>query len=123
LDTHSSLHDALPIFWRELRRLTNPVKDATLEKLRLAADSSNWAAFCLLMGGVGDKAKIDVHPMYTSASANQDYHELANVNQYGEPRRPRIVGIRYSVKFMLTRLRTWYGMPQPPPNTEASMLH
>ncbi|WP_126760520.1 replication endonuclease [Pseudidiomarina salinarum] len=110
--------------WRELRRLTNPVKDSTLEKLRLAADSSNWAAFCLLMGGVGDRGRIDVHPMYSSASANQDYHELANVNQYGEPRRPRIIGIRHSVKLILTRFRSWYGvLPQEPPNIEAPMLH
>ncbi|WP_404407356.1 replication endonuclease [Pseudidiomarina marina] len=110
--------------WRELRRLNNPVKDKTLEKLRLAADSSNWAAFCLLMGGVGDKERIDVHPMYTSASANQDDHELANVNQYGEQRRPRIVGIRHSMQLVLTRFRRWYGMPQPePPTTEAPMLH
>lgn len=30
--------------WRELRRLSKPVQDETLEKLRSAADSSNWFA-------------------------------------------------------------------------------
>ena len=110
--------------WRELRRLSSPLEDRKLEQLRLAADSSNWAAFCLLVGGVGKPRRMDVHPIYSSASANQDDHELANLNQYGEPRRPRIMGVRHSLNLVLTRYRRWYGMqPAEPPNSGASMHH
>ena len=34
--------------WREFRRIKSPLEDSTFEKIRLAADSSNWAEFSRL---------------------------------------------------------------------------
>ncbi|MBY6064813.1 replication endonuclease [Pseudidiomarina sediminum] len=110
--------------WRELRRLSHSVKDETLEELRLAADSSNWAAFCIAMGGFGGTPKRDIHPVYSSSSIDEEAHELANLNQYGEPRRPRIVGLRNALFGVLTRYKKWYWMSEPPqPKDGLGMLH
>ncbi|WP_417656843.1 replication endonuclease [Pseudidiomarina aestuarii] len=110
--------------WRELRRLSKPIPDHTLEKLRLAADSANWAAFCLAMGGIGGISKREIHPVYSKNFEANEEHEYANLNQYGEPRRPRIVGLRNSLFGVRTRYRKWYWEQRMSPhNSDTQTMH
>ncbi|WP_137166773.1 replication endonuclease [Salinimonas lutimaris] len=37
--------------WRQLRRIDGKIEDAGLDQLRLAADSSDWLAYIIMMGG------------------------------------------------------------------------
>jgi hypothetical protein len=47
--------------WRELRRLKSSLGiDTTIEKARLAADSSDWKGFINAMGGLFIKRKEPV---------------------------------------------------------------
>ncbi len=109
--------------WRELRRLPEPVQDEQLEALRQAADSSNWAAFCLLMGGVGQMAEYQVKPLYSNSDSDVAEHELKNLNHYGEPRRPRVIGLKSSRYEVLTRVKRWYCVSIPEPPEEQVMWH
>lgn len=112
--------------WRELRRISQPLKQGKLEQLRQAADSSNWAAFCLLMGGFGKSNNRTVQPVYSDnpEHSSDGEHELENVNQYGEPRRPRVIGLRTYTAEIITRQRKWYRMTLlDPPNKEVHTMH
>lgn len=100
--------------WRELRRLKScDDQPEELQHAYQAADSSNWAAFCLAMNAVGTpKAEQLLHPYYEVKTVEQiDYStgeitELS-LNHYGEPRSPSIAGIRYQLHTLATRLHRW----------------
>jgi hypothetical protein len=69
--------------WRELRRLREPLEDASLtelEDLRSACDAGDWARFIDLMGGaLVKRADIPVRALHVTPD-NKDEAE----NQYGE---------------------------------------
>lgn len=91
--------------WREFRRISKPLDDINLENLRLAADASNWAAFCLLMNQHQGEA---ISPLYSQPTVVADEVESVNLNQYGEPRRPRVVGLKTSTQELTTRNKKWF---------------
>ncbi|MBC54105.1 MAG: replication protein A [Gammaproteobacteria bacterium] len=93
--------------WRELRRLSEPDSPAPgmIEQCRQAADSANWAAFCVLMGsGRGQALQIA-----RAADIDQATGECLSpvYNRYGEPAVDRIVGLIGDFETVLTRIWTW----------------
>ena len=90
--------------WRELRRLDKP-EDGIMEECRIAADSANWSAFCMLMGsGRGQALQIarlhDVD-VETGECISPVY------NRYGEPAIGRIVGLIGQGVAAITRIWRW----------------
>ena len=65
--------------WRELRRL-DAIKDPTLnwiEAIRQAADSSNWALYTQLMGGVFCKrVEQTIRPLYKNQTSSQQASDI-----------------------------------------------
>ena len=105
--------------WRELRRLANskqrqdiaPVKSPALYKAMLAADTADWAAYVMVMGGIGVKAKDrPIQSLYSqddyvdtnTGEINQDA-----VTQYGEEKAPRIIGLISKSLEVITHWRQW----------------
>lgn len=104
--------------WRELRRLSQSDTDVTeLEGSKtvvdaaLAAASSDWAAYVMVMGGVHMR-KIDrpFKPMYEEPSfIDMETGELLEegLTVYGDPKKPRIKGLDYSGQAIITRFHKW----------------
>ena len=109
--------------WRELRRLGQGLQGAcelgnqmqvdvsdlekfTIEKVRQAADSSDWAAFCIAMGGVHIKRKD--HPVrlcyHVPDIINKLTGEVSRTEtRYGDKPAPRINGVVWDSVFIMTR--------------------
>ncbi|MEH6347004.1 MAG: replication endonuclease, partial [Bermanella sp.] len=90
--------------WRELRKMDESLGLIVGPALS-AADSSNWAAFVLAMGGPTVKRKdLEIYPSYEFLdSVDTETGEILKTrhNCYGEPTRPPVSGI-YLKKFNIT---------------------
>jgi len=105
--------------WRELRRLANskqsqdidPVKSPALYKAMLAADTADWAAYVMVMGGVGIKAKDrPIQSLYSQDEyVNTDTGEINQeaITQYGEEKAPRVIGLLSRSLEVITHWRQW----------------
>ena len=87
--------------WREIRRLSNQVKEPLqlrlFEGAREAADDANWMAFWLLQGGPDVSPRdLKLRPFYTSEEGGK----------YGEAIK-RVTGIEGEGEELRTRLHTW----------------
>ena len=105
--------------WRELRRLANskqsqeidPIKSPALYKAMLAADTADWAAYVMVMGGIGVKAKD--RPIQSLYSKNELINtstgeiDLEASTQYGEEKSPRVMGLLYKSIEIITHWRQW----------------
>ncbi len=105
--------------WRELRRLASskqnqdidPIKSPALYQAMLAADTADWAAYVMVMGGIGVKAKDrPIQSLYSqdeyvdtnTGEINQDA-----VTQYGEEKAPRVIGLLSKSLEVITHWRQW----------------
>lgn len=90
--------------WRELRRLDSP-EDGIIEAARVAADSSDWMAFCRLMGsGRGQPIGIGRWQEFCAETGEI----LCPVkNRYGEPAALRVFGLVAVGQAVLTRAYRW----------------
>ena len=77
---------------RELRRLRDPVADKDLEGIRAAADAGNYAAY---------------QRQRRSLPIRLEKRPDLRLNAYGEPREPRIIGVRLNDLVIETRSSTW----------------
>ena len=107
--------------WRELRRLRDlnmPLKD--LSEIHSAADSSNWAAFCLAMNAIELPRKEHIcRPFYrvkTTEVADYETGEIvkSSTNKYQEARKPTLAGFWYHVDPFITRFKKWTLSAAPP---------
>jgi len=105
--------------WRELRRLSNskqkdcinPIKQPALYNAMQAADAAEWAAFVMVMGGIGIKAKArPIRPLY---SQEEEINlETGEINQealtkYGDTKASKVIGLICNSIEVITRWRKW----------------
>lgn len=116
--------------WRELRRIRQDLKEddavfnrldkgewLTLENVRRAADSSDWEAFCLAMGGVFVRRNDQtVKPVYQVPTIMEklidEFGEehtttLASKTRYGDDANTRVIGVVFKAAYLATRGRQW----------------
>jgi hypothetical protein len=97
--------------WRELRKLRTPLESETGEKARLAADSGNWAAYVLAMGGVHKKSsERPIKPFYKHIkAADIESGEVFDftLSSYGDIRQKPIRGLRVEGNVVYTRAFVW----------------
>ncbi len=96
--------------WRELRRLKEKNSDS-IEPFREAADSANWAAFTLLMGGPRMKrCDRPLQPLRESThridTVTGEIIELG-LTRYGEKPAPRTIGVSTTTESVITRSMIW----------------
>lgn len=116
--------------WREMRKLgmglegkckvanalqvnVEKVGDYALEKVRAAADSADWAAFCIAMGGVQVKRKdqaVRIHyqipDLVDQFTGEVSRSELLSPNfstKYGDKPRARVAGMSWDAVVLMTR--------------------
>ncbi|MGR5144742.1 replication endonuclease [Photobacterium sp. DNB23_23_1] len=116
--------------WRELRRVREEFKEddalfkdletgewLVLENIRRAADSSDWEAFCLAMGGVfvrrdDQTIKPQYHVPKIMEKLIDEYGEehirtKSVETLYGDTTAARVVGLVFRDAFLATRTRNW----------------
>ncbi|WP_084419075.1 replication endonuclease [Photobacterium sp. J15] len=116
--------------WRELRRIREEFTEddtvfkhldngewMTLENIRRAADSSDWEAFCLAMGGVfvrrdDQTIKPCYHVPHIMEKLIDEYGEehqstKPRTTRYGDVAGARVVGVVFKAAYLATRTRTW----------------
>lgn len=97
--------------WRELRRLD--AAEGVTEQAREAADSANWAAYCLIQGNGFPFVLRDEQPVRAAYWLEHDQDTGEEIdspyNQYGEITPGRIFGVEavFEEKFFLTRFFSW----------------
>lgn len=97
--------------WRELRRLDDA--DGITEDIRLAADSSNWAAYCLIQGAGSAFVVRDLQPVRPAYWLEHDVKTGEVIdegfNKYGEQSAGKLFGVKavFEAKYFLTRFFTW----------------
>ncbi len=94
--------------WRELRRLEEAKSD--FETARKAADSADWAAYCIAMGGISTTIRnASIKPDYAIPSeVDLETGEILDKKtQYGDIVKPRIIGLKSPNTKIRTRLRQW----------------
>ena len=97
--------------WREMRRLKQQFEaESVIEKLRVAADNSNWSEFVTQMGGATVKRKDQPLRAAYEMKVDSETGEI-KTNRFDETIVTAIKGIRYFGKLLITRNRTW--RPQP----------
>lgn len=89
------------------------IGDYALEKVRQAADSSDWAAFCIAMGGVQIKRKdqiVRVHyqvpdlvDQFTGEISNSEINSSNFTTKYGDRPRARVAGLSWDMVVIMTR--------------------
>jgi len=118
--------------WREMRKLGMGAKgqckvanalqvkadslslgDYALEKVRQAADSSDWAAFCIAMGGIQVKRKdqaVRIHyqipdlvDQFTGEISNSEINSPSFSTKYGDRPRSRVAGLSWDMVVIMTR--------------------
>lgn len=90
--------------WRELRRLDSP-EEGIIEQGRLAADASDWLAFCKLQGSGRDQS-IGIGRWEEFCKETGEI--LCPVfNRYGEPAAARVFGLVAYGHAVLTRFYRW----------------
>jgi hypothetical protein len=95
--------------WRELRRLRGVVAHEALEHARSAADAGNWRRFIEVLGGPLIPRRYA--PVWLLKTPDK------RLNQYGEPRPARTVGVEVPGLSVLTRRHDWkitHGHAQRP---------
>ncbi|WP_096779128.1 replication endonuclease [Zobellella denitrificans] len=114
--------------WREMRRMRDEFKEddpmlkhlsngewLALENVRRAADASDWAAFCIAMGGVQVRRNdqtIRCHYAVPQAMEKlcSDTGEIVlepKTTRYGDIASARIVGVMFQRIFVATRFKDW----------------
>lgn len=97
--------------WRELRRLDSGT--GLIEQARQAADSGDWSTFMEAMHEpqlLGDGQGVEL--MYSHASTvNKITGEVITTekNSFGEPGKPKVVGVMSGILRNRTRLKHWLG--------------
>lgn len=97
------------IVFRELRRIDEC--EGHVEEIRKAADSADWAAFCLLMGGPMVK-RVDM-PLRPARwfETNEETGEFLDcpVTKYGEDSQGKLFGLQCmkTGKFIMSRFYRW----------------
>lgn len=97
--------------WRELRRLADA--EGVVEVARIAADASDWAAYCLLQGAGSAFVVRDLQPVrvaYWLEHDSQTGEEIdSQFNKYGEESCGKLFGVRavFEAKYFLTRFFIW----------------
>ena len=101
--------------WRELRRM-NGEEEGIFEDARHAADSSNWAAYCLVMGGPDVKRALQpIRPAYWQEIDDTTGEMLdPPITRYGYISKGKIFGLSCQDKYYLTRLWRWEVKPKEP---------
>jgi hypothetical protein len=107
--------------WRELRRIKHcetPLDE--LNSAHAAADSSNWAAFCLAMNAVDTPRKEHlISPYYEIRDTETvDYQtgeiQRSQLNHYQELRKPSLIGLALLGISIKTRTQRWHLSSEPP---------
>jgi hypothetical protein len=107
--------------WRELRRLkacNSTFQD--LDNAYSAADSANWAAFCIAMNAINTpKTEHVISPYYqakTTESIDYSTGEIKQiaVNRYQEQRKPALAGVVFRGFALHTRYQKWQPISVPP---------
>ncbi len=111
--------------WRELRRLGHskkcseiaPDTHPLLFEAMQAADAADWAAFVMIMGGVGIKAKDrPIKSLYESNDGiDLDTGEInpEEMTRYGDTKPLRIVGLVCKASQLITRWMKWEIVSSP----------
>jgi hypothetical protein len=98
--------------WRELRKLKEPLDNKDAEKARFAADSGDWAAYVLAMGGIHKKAsERPIKPLYEHVKATDiETGEVLDfsLSSYGDVRQKPIRGLRIEGNVIYTRQFVWH---------------
>ncbi len=94
--------------WRELRKLRDPVDNPIIEQARKAADSSDWAAYNLAMGGVNlPRSARPIQPYYEE----QEINLVFNTDTGEVINEPNIVkklkGLSTGEQITITRKHEW----------------
>jgi hypothetical protein len=104
--------------WRELRRL-NESEQPDVVNAFIAADSSDWAAFVMAMGGpILPRRNRPIHPYYETKLnevVDTETGEIlqSNLTQYGDVKAPSLKGLINKNVINLTRTRIWKKIMQP----------
>ena len=97
--------------WRELRKLKEPLDNKVAEKARFAADTGDWAAYVLAMGGVHKKtSERPIKPFYEHIKATDiETGEVVDfeLTSYGDVRQKPIRGLRVEGNVIYTRIFVW----------------
>jgi len=102
--------------WRELRKLKPEVGQTdALANARTAADSGDWAAFVIAMGGIDRPRKEQLLTPY------REYNELVDTNtgeitlddltRHGAKKVPPLKGLRMADVVIVTRTERWTPVP------------
>lgn len=104
-----------------------------MEKARKAADSSDWAAYVLAMGGPTLPSKE--RPIKTVSEPDEsDCKEvldpetgelkMAFDTRYGSLPRPKVVGLSFANFFIKTRVHKWHiNFAQSEPKSQSTHFH
>jgi hypothetical protein len=100
--------------WRELRKMDDGEYTGIFGAARAAADSSNWAAYCLVMGGVfvkRDDQPIRLarwHETKIDYETGEENYIDNPITSYGEDSPGKIFGVVVSgVKHVISRFYRW----------------
>ena len=97
--------------WRELRKLKEPLDNTVAEKARFAADSGDWAAYVLAMGGIHkNPSERSIKPFYEHVKATDiETGEVIDfeLTSYGDVRHKPIRGLRVEGNVIYTRMFVW----------------
>ncbi len=111
--------------WRELRRLKGcDTPEPEINDAYHAADSANWAAYCIAMNAVGTPKKQHLLAPYYEIHQNEeiDFNTgeivLTATNKYRETKKPVIQGIAYRGGTLMVP-RTRWKLIQAPPQTHS----
>lgn len=107
--------------WRELRRLKEENGSTDVEGARSAADASDWAAFCVAMGGISlPRSQRPIQPLYLSPLiTDSTTGEITDERRtrYGDLAAPRLIGIQFDRGEIRTRNHHWtLKSARPPPD-------
>lgn len=95
--------------WRELRRLDD--SEGVIEAARVAADSSDWAAYFLIQSNGEYFVSRDDAPIRAARWLEHDAltGEVIddNLNKYGEASKGKIFGLLAAGEYVLTRFYRW----------------
>lgn len=107
--------------WRELRRLNDCATGAEdLDNAFAAADSANWAAFCLAMNAVNTPRQAHkLRPLYEIRETESIDYQTGEIkhsalNHYNELRKPTLVGLTFRTQTLRTRTQKWHITSSPP---------
>lgn len=117
--------------WRELRRLKES-NDTNIKKALSAADSGDWAAYVLAMGGPSlPRRNRPIRPAYeikSNEKIDTNTGEIIqdNYTRYGDLKSPSVIGVYCKNKLSRTRTNVWTILMEPMttcgPQPEGSML-